>query len=181
MNDIDEFAASLLEEAKRFLEKAKSSEFDEAMAANLHAALLLTFCSLEAHINAIADEFSARSDISVHERGIITEREVHLVNGRFELNNKLRMWRMEDRIEVLHQRLSKAGELDLAATWRQKLGGAIDLRNKLTHPKSVPQITIASVERAVEAVIETIDALYRAIYGRKFPAAGLGLASKLDF
>jgi hypothetical protein len=71
--------------------------------------------------------------------------------------------------------------MDLAAPWRSKLAGAIDLRNKLTHPKSIPKITIGAVEKAIEAVIETIDALYLALYGRPLPAASFGLASTLDF
>lgn len=181
MDNIDQFASSLLDEAKRFLEKAKEANGGSSEAPNLHAALMLTFCSLEAHINAVTDEFSQRSDLSVHEKGFLLERDVQLVDGAFQMSSKLRIARMEDRIELLHERFSKAGGMDLAAQWRSKLSGAIDLRNKLTHPKSIPKITIGAVEKAIEAVIETIDALYLALYGRPLPAASFGLASTLDF
>jgi hypothetical protein len=94
---------------------------------------------------------------------------------------------MEDRIELLHQRFSKAGGLDLKAEWRSKLAGA-DLRNKLTHPKSIPVITIGAAEKAIESVVETIDALYRAIYGRvsgdlrpAIPGCGNGTSIKTRF
>jgi hypothetical protein len=72
--DFDLFANRLLEEAKRFLEKAKESADSEAEAANLHAALILSFCALEAHINSIAEEFAAHADLSVHERAMLLER-----------------------------------------------------------------------------------------------------------
>lgn len=180
MSDIDEFASSLLDEAKRFLERAKEAKGGDAEAPNLHACLMLGFCSLEAHVNAVADEFSQRNDISVHEKGILLEKDVQLVDGAFVLSSKLRIARLDDRIEFLHQRFSKDG-LEKNATWRPKLAGAIDLRNKLTHPKVIPAITIGAVEKAIEAIIESIDALYRALYSRQFPAVGMGLASTLDF
>ena len=69
MSDFDEFASSLLEESKRFLEKASVADEKSTQDAYLHASLLLSFCSLEAHINAISDEFAGRPEFSVHERG----------------------------------------------------------------------------------------------------------------
>lgn len=181
MENIDQFASSLLDEAKRFLEKAIDANGGSAEVPNLHAALMLAFCSLEAHVNAVADEFSQRSDLAVHEREVLLERDVQLIDGAFQLSSKLRIARMEDRIELLHVRFSKTGNLEPTAAWRSKLSGAIDLRNKLTHPKSIPRITIGAVEKAIEAVVETIDALYLALYGRSLPAAGFGLTSTLDF
>jgi hypothetical protein len=68
MSEIDLFANQLLEEAKRFLEKAREGEDETGVNANLHAALILSFCSLEAHINAIGDEFSIRPDLSVQSK-----------------------------------------------------------------------------------------------------------------
>ena len=109
MDDIDQFASSLLEEAKRFLERAKDAHGGDAEAPNLHAALMLAFCSLEAHVNATADEFSKRFDLSVHERGVLLERDVQLSDGAFQMSSKLRISRMEDRIELLHERFSKKG------------------------------------------------------------------------
>jgi hypothetical protein len=181
VDNIDQFASTLLDEAKRFLERAKDNNGGSAEAPNLHAALMLAFCSLEAHVNAVADELSQRSDLSIHEKGVLLERDVQLIDGAFQMSPKLRIARMEDRIELLHVRFSKTGGMNLEAPWRSKLSGAIDLRNKLTHPKSIPKITIGAIEKAIEAVIETINALYLALYGRPLPAASFGLASTLDF
>ena len=58
--DIDSFAIQLLEESKRFAEKCRLTTLDlEASCAFRHAALLLVFCALEAHVNAIAEEVVA--------------------------------------------------------------------------------------------------------------------------
>lgn len=180
MDNIDEFASSLLEESKRFLERAKEAVGDDAEAPFLHAALMLAFCALEAHVNSVADEFSKRLELSVHEKGVLLERDVQLQDGEFRITTRLKMSSMEDRIAVLHQKFAKKG-FDGKAEWRSNLSGAIALRNKLTHPKSIPQITVAAVEKAVEAVIQTINALYLGLYKRALPAANLGLHSTLEF
>ena len=69
MTAIDEFASSLLDEAKRFLEKAAVRDAGET--AYLHAALMLGFCSLEAHTNAISDDFSKGGDLSITDQSLL--------------------------------------------------------------------------------------------------------------
>ena len=181
MPEIDSFARLLLEEAKRFLEKARDSGDDSTREANLHAALLLAFCALEAHVNAAASDFAGRSDLSPHDRSVLFEQEVRLENGEFVLKpDQLKMVRLEDRILFLYQRIS-GKSADRTATWWAELGQAIDLRNRLTHPKKVPTISVKVVERAIQAVIDTMDAVYRAIYNEKFPPSARGLQSVLNF
>lgn len=178
MTDIGEFASSLLEEAKRFLERADQSTDKTAQTAYLHAALMLAFCALEAHINVVSDEVAQWSDVTEHERAVLLEKEIKLKDGEFVLNNKLQMFRIMDRLFVLH-RIAKGGVQP--GQWQQNLSGALDLRNKLTHPKVVPAITVAAIKSAVMAVIETLDALYLAVYRRRFPVANRKLIPKLDF
>lgn len=178
MSESDDFARSLLEEAKAFLEKAAKLGKSPQQEANLHASLLLAFCSLDAHISAVGDDFLERSDVTVHDKGILMEREVRLTRGRFELAPGLKMWRMEDRIEFLHHRFSGA-QLDTTQAWWSALQGATNLRNKLTHPKGAVSMTVANVSAALQAIIDAIDALYRAVYKKPFPAATLGLGAQL--
>lgn len=180
MTEIDHFAALLLNEAKRFLEKAAECDEDTEEQADLHAALLLGFCSLDANINAIALDFDRKKDLSAHDRSILFEREVQLDNGEFVDIDRLKMWRMEDRIQFLHKRLS-GKSIDRTAPWWAELRAGNDLRNELTHPKTVPVITVEKVRRALQAIIEAINAVYLAIYKVKFPAANRGLISPLNF
>jgi hypothetical protein len=178
--DFDVFANQLLEEAKRFLEKAKESRDSVAEAAYLHAALMLSFCALEAQVNSIGEEFSIRGDLSAHEKGILLERAVSLENGEFQLQAGLKMARLEERIELLHAKFS-AKPIDKSETWWSQLGKAINLRNHLTHPKIIPIVTESATRDAIQSIIDAIDALYRSIYKKKFPAVGQGLNSRLAF
>lgn len=180
MAEIDLFADRLLEEAKRFLEKSNDCSDAPAKAANLHAALMLSFCSLEAHINSIAEEFSAAPGLSAHERGLLLEKDVGLEAGEFKLRPSLRMTRLEDRIEFLYTKFS--GEhLDHSSGWWGQLSSATRLRNELTHAKAVPAITDSAVADAMHAIIDTLSVLYLAIYKRKFPSSGQRLHSRLTF
>jgi hypothetical protein len=178
--EIDLFANQLLEEAKRFFEKAKECSDAAAEAAHLHAALMLSFCSLEAHVNSIADEFSVRLDLSAHERGLMLERDVGLEDGEFRVKTGLRMARLEDRIEFLHAKFS-GKPVDRSLPWWGQLSAATNLRNHLTHAKSVPAINQGAVKSAIQATIDALGALYQAIYKRKFPLTGQGLQSRLTF
>lgn len=181
MADIDLFANQLLEESKRFFERATDASDNLAKAANLHASLILAFCALEAHVNAVAEEFSRRPDLSAHEQGVLLEKEVRLVGGEFIVTTSLRMTRLEDRIEFLYIKFS-GKEIEKSATsWRGQLSAAINLRNRLTHVREIPAISANDVKRAIEAVIATLSALYKAIYNSKFPPAARGLSSKYSF
>jgi hypothetical protein len=177
--DFDLFAATLLEEAKRFLERAIDARSGLAESPNLHASIMLAFCSLEAHVNGVSDEMAQRDGLTPHEVGVLLEKDVALSDGIYAIENRLRMFRLEDRIYFLHARFGM--KPDLHGEWRARLAGALRLRNQLTHPRGVPTITVAAVKQAVQAVIDTIDALYRALYDRPFPAAGRELTSNLEF
>ncbi len=180
MADFDIFANQLLEEAKRFLEKATESPDDVAEAANLHAALMLSFCALEAHINSIGEEFSIRTDLSAHEKGVLLERDVRLQDGEFKVQNTLKMVKLEDRIEFLHAKLS-GKPVDKSATWWGQLIVAIRLRNELTHAKAIPPVTHSAVQNAIQAILDALDALVKTIYKKKLPASDIGLNCRLKF
>ena len=76
MSEIDEFAVLLFEQAKGFLEKSKGGITNYQRQAYLHAALLIGISALEAHVNAISDEFlTTREDLTVLERSILDEKD----------------------------------------------------------------------------------------------------------
>jgi hypothetical protein len=179
MENIDEFARSLLEEAKHFLEKTEEDGDPIANAAYLHAALMLSFCSLEAHVNSVGDDFLSRPELSLHEKALLLEREVRIEDGEFKITSALRMVRLEDRIRFLHAKFGKA--LDTSSPHWGQLAEATKLRNQLNHPKDMVPISKVTVGRAIQAIIDTLDNLYRSIYSRGFPSAGLALNSRLSF
>lgn len=180
MSESDLFSRQLLEEAKRFLEKAISEATPEGKAAYLHAAVNLGFSALEAHVNAIADDFLVGSELTLLERSILAEKDFQLEAGVFELTDRLKMYRLEDRVQFLHRRFSGVA-IDKSAGWWSSLKAGLDLRNKLTHPKEVPVIVESQTRQALEAIIETLDSLYKAIYKTPYPPARRGLQSSMLF
>lgn len=179
MAEFDIFSSLLLEEAKRFLERANEATDEIAKTANLHAALLLAFSSLEAHVNAISEEMALATGLTPQELGVLREEDVKLESGEFVLSGS-RIYRLEDRILFLHRRFS-GKPLDKQAVWWARYRDATNLRNKLTHPKDAQVITVKNVQLAIEAIVALLDNLYRAIYGKSLPAAGLGLQATLTF
>lgn len=181
MAALSDFATDLLEEAKRFLEKASDGSSDDGTKAYLHAALMLGFAAFEAHVNAIADDFLSRSDLNPHERGVLSEKAVELVYGEFQVKDMLKIQRLEDRVLFLCQRFSKT-PINRTASYWSEFNVAIQLRNKLTHPKGdILVIKEAEIRRALTAIIELLNVMYLSIYRKKLPAHSRGLASKKAF
>jgi hypothetical protein len=173
MAAIDDFAALLFDEAKAFLEKARTTASPEARTAYLHASLLVGFCSLEAHLNSIADDFLTRPELSLLDRSILSESKIELKDGEYRVTNQLLMFRIEDRIEYLSKRFSTT-PLDKRASYWGEFKLAIKLRNELTHPKTPPLVDVDSTKKALEAILELLNTLYRNIYRRGHPSYKLG-------
>ena len=180
MADVDEFAQTLFEEAKRFLEKASVETKQEGTNAYLHAALNLGFSAFEAHINAIADDFLTRSELEVLEKSILSESGYSLRDGEYQLTGALKMYRLEDRIQFIYRRFS-GKVLDKSSPWWSSLQNGLKLRNQLTHPKEAPRMSKKSVEEALQAIIDTLDVLYKSVYHTTYPVARRGLDSTLTF
>jgi hypothetical protein len=180
MAEVDTFSQTLFEEAKRFYEKALDESDTRGEIAYLHAALNLGFCALEAHVNAIADDFLTRSDLSILDRSILQERDFKLENGEYKLTEQLKMYRPEDRIQFIHRRFS-GKQLDKNSGWWSDLKAGSRLRNELTHPKQASEISKEKVERSLQAIIDTFEATYKAVYHTSYPVGKRGLTSRLTF
>jgi hypothetical protein len=179
--EIDAFARQLWEEAKAFLEKARETTVAPSKQAYLHAALNLSFCAFEAHVNAVASDFLTLDDLTPHERSILAERRVELDNGEFRVSNGFQMYRLEDRLLFLCNRFSRKKPLDRTAIYWGNFKQALDLRNSLTHPKTTPpKVTEQSVERAMHAILQLLDVTYQRIYSKKYPGRQRGLESNVE-
>lgn len=183
MNEIDRLSNELLEEAKRFLEKAQLASNGSAdRGAYAHAAILLGFSALEAHLNAVAEELAARPNLGVLDRSILTEREFTLDDGRYQVTQRLKMYRLEDRLLYIVANFSPSGsQSPTTSAWWHKLKAGIDLRNQLVHPKTRVQVDTAAVGSALTAILECLDTVYQAVFSRPFPPLKRGLQSVLSF
>lgn len=183
MLDFDNFSNKLFEESKRYLEKAKEEQNIVAQEAFLHASLLISMSALEAQVNSISEELlkSPNMDIyNVYERALLSEKDISFEKGKFSVSNKLKIYRLSDRIEYLYFKFS-GKTVGCSDVWYAELKNSINLRNKLVHPKSDITLTVAQVENALRAVLNTVNQLYLIIYKKGFPAYPLDLQSKYLF
>lgn len=181
MAELSTFGSELLEESKRFLEKANEATDQNSKRAYIHAALMLGCAAFEAHLNAIADDFLSRPDLTPHERGLLAEHAVEIVDGEFKEKNVLKIQRIEDRVLFLCRRFSKK-LVDRSAYYWSTFVEALRLRNSLTHPKAgMSPIGEAAVRRALTAIVEMLNFVFTSIYKRNLPASKRGLRSRLTF
>lgn len=182
MNAIDLFASEMFEAAKRFLEKAKETDSVDGKKAFLYAALLIGMSSLEAHLNAIADEMAERPNLSILDRSILQEKDYIFQRGEFKLTGRLKMYNLLDRFEYLFCHFALPGKkLDIRSDWWGKLNQGIDLRNSIVHPKEKRDIDYQQVESTFEGTLAALDTLYLSLYDCHFPAIGRRFDSKMEF
>ena len=181
MTSPDQFCASLLDQAKWHFRCSEVSRSTETKAACLNAALMLAFAALEAHMNAIAADFAEHNStvLGVLDRSILFEQQYHLDEGAFALSPDRKMYSLEDRVLFIHRRFS-GKPIRGDSKWWHDLKQGIDARNKLTHPRGFVHVSSSMVKQTLEAVVAAIDALYKAVYKRRFPAAALGLDTRID-
>lgn len=181
MAAIDSYAVILFEQAKRFLEKAKQLDAaDEGHQAFLTSGILIGVAALEAHLNAVADELLVQPKLTVLDQSILRERDFGLKSGIFELTDRLKMYRIEDRLQFLFARFTKLSN-PVSEPWWQGVAQALDTRNKIVHAKDALILSEPAVRRALQAILDCVNALYRGIYRRALPAYARGLNSKLSF
>lgn len=180
MADIDDYARDVFESAKLFLVKAKRSKGDTiAEQAYLRSALLNACCFLECQVNMLCDHFSGRKEFNVAERGLLSEKEVKITNGRFTLAGT-KYYRLEDRILLLIDKFSDGFDKN-DTVWWGLYRDAISLRNLIAHPRSNISLEYARVENDIRGILELADFLMLTIFGKGLPYAGRGLTPKYDY
>lgn len=180
MNDIDSLASDLLEQSKRFLEIASEIPGQEGEAPYCIAALLTAFSSLEAHINAVAAELAERPGTGLLEKSTLLEKEFRLRSGKYVLTDTLKMYRLEDRIGFIVSNYSTKEFPPKEGWWSAVMEGT-KLRNDLVHPKDKVNFDVATVRRSITAIIELLNYVYLAVYGKGYPSYNRGTDSNLEF
>ncbi len=181
MATFDNFSAKLLEEAKRFLEKSKSAENEDARTAFIHSTVLIGMSALEAYINGISSELLNYQNTPIHEKSLLGEKKIELKNGEFILTNKLKIQRLTDRIQYLYFKYKKEHLTGVNEVWWGPLNSSIKIRNGLVHPKEEISISYDEAKNLIENVIACLLCLSKIIYKKEFPFKNLGLQSKLTF
>jgi hypothetical protein len=141
---------------------------------------MIGFCSFEAHINSIAADFLVRQELTILDKSILSEREFRLADGEFVLADGLKMYRINERVEFLHRRFSGT-PLDKSQAFWPQFKSALSLRNELTHPKQQAVLKEEAVAQALQSLLDVLDAIYRAVYKKPYPARKRGMSSKMTF
>jgi hypothetical protein len=178
MAGIDAYAVALFEQSKAFLEAAQSASSTEAEQAFLNAALLLGTAALEAHINALSEEMLIRPGLSILEQSLLSEKDYSLERGEFVPKNRLKMYRLEDRLQFLFKRFTKL-QNPTSETWWAPVATLVDLRNKVVHAKASPTLNASTVERGLQAILECLNDLYKGLFRKGYPGLGRGLDSSI--
>jgi len=142
--------------------------------------LLLGFSALEAHVSGVADELRMRNGLNIMDHSILSERDVVLENGEFQLTDKLKMYRLEDRLSYLFAKFGNATSLAKFGWWNPLKEG-MRLRNQLVHPKAGLDLSIDEVAKALLGILDCLNELYVIIFGKGHPSYNRKLDSNLSF
>lgn len=178
MSDFIEYSRSVMEAAKGFRTHALSISEGEVKQAFLRASLLHACSFLEAHLNYMAEHFTENTMFSLHEKGVLLEREVRFEGGTFQLSNKLKISRITDRIDLLLSKCSK-NPIEDKAEWYAELARTLRSRNSLVHPKDTHSLSESDVQLALNCVLKAADSLYRVVFKKGLPYAKKGIEGGL--
>ncbi|MDK8172186.1 hypothetical protein QP735_06540 [Curtobacterium citreum] len=175
--EADSFSIRLLDEAKRFFEKAEEAAGDE-QDAYLHATLMVGFSALESHLNGIADELSSRPQSNLLHNAVLLEKDVKIETGVWKLGRD-KFYRLEDRIAFLAAEY--AGRAPSEFTWWSSLKDGMKVRNSLVHPREVVVLSVSDVRRFLDAIVRALNDIYLSVFKKGHPAYQRGLQSTMSF
>lgn len=177
MSSGDEFARELFEDAKQSLRQAKNTSTDAAKQRHLRHSLLASFSFLELQIELISQHFKDSDFFSLHERGIIAQKEVVFDKGIFRMKDVTRFTRLSERMLLLQHKFK--GDKLAERIWWAPLINATERRNSVAHPRGPVTLTDAQTEQDILAVLGCASDLFEIVFGKGLPYASLGSKPKL--
>jgi hypothetical protein len=177
MSAIDDYARSVFESAKWFLQQAKDSNEERFRQGHLRAALLSGSSFLECQVYQISDHFAGSSAFEIQERALMAERAIELRSGKFRLSTRTQYSRLEDKIEFLMTRFMADPAYD-NRPWKAPLANALQRRNSIAHPKGELALTVIDVSRDLQAILEAASDLFEVIFKKPLPYKSHGLTPK---
>lgn len=177
MSSGDEFARELFEDAKQSLKQAKSTSTEVIKQRHLRHSLLAAFSFLELQIDLIAQHFKDSTFFTLHERGIIAQKEVVFDKGAFRMKEVTRFTRLSERMLLLQHKF--AGSKLTARSWWGPLIEATERRNSVAHPRAPIVLTESEMEQDILAVLGCANDLFEIVFGKGLPYSSLGSKPKL--
>jgi hypothetical protein len=178
LSSSDEFARELFEDAKQSLRQAGGTASEMAEQRHLRHAILSAFSFLELQIDLIAQHFRESDFFTLHERALITQKDIVFDKGAFKIKEKNRFTRLEDRMLLLQNKF-KGSKLAERAWW-EPLKQGTDRRNSIAHPRSPISLKPAEVEADLTAVLSCASDLFAIVFGKRLPYESFGLKPKVS-
>jgi hypothetical protein len=167
-----EFSKSLLHRAKNASDPEHQKSFAEMSVAT-------AFSCLEGMLTHVFDHFTKRDDFDIFEQSIMQEKSVRLLHGKPSLGEQ-RFQSIEDRVQFLFWRFT-GQEFDKNKTWWPDFANAVSVRNSIMHPKKKGEITAQDAERAILAIIATLDDLMLTVFKKNGQKPGEGLRQVIRY
>ncbi len=178
VDDYTDYCLTILDSAKRFLEKADKLDSGSEKSAFIRASIQSTFSFVEATLHNIVLGLASQKDFfSAAELGVIEERRVNLNRGVFVLTNTRQFHALEDRILLLLCKFNGNPN----ESWVSKFSYAISVRNRITHPRGTTEPTVSDCEQCIESAMDALNALFLAVHNKPHPKHGRGLQSESDW
>jgi len=177
LSSSDEFARELFEDAKQSLRQAGVTTSEAVTQRHLRHATLAAFSFLELQIDLIAQHFRDSDFFTLHETGMINQRDVVFDKGAFKMKDASRFTRLEDRMLLLQNKFkgSKLTERE----WWEPLKKGTERRNSIAHPRGPVSLDAANVQSDLGAVLSCASDLFEIVFGKRLPYESLGLKPKL--
>ncbi len=113
----------------------------------------------------------------MHERGLITQKDVVFEKGVFRIKDVTRFSRLSDRILLLQQKF--AGSKLTEREWWGPLIKATERRNSVAHPRAPIVLSEMQIQEDILAVLGCANDLFEIVFGKGLPYNALGLKPKL--
>lgn len=177
MSSSDEFARELFEDAKHSLRQSASATGSVAQR-HLRHATLSAFSFLELQIDLIAQHFRDSDFFTLHERALITQKDIVFDKGVFKIKDKNRFTRLEERMLLLQNKFK--GSKLTERIWWEPLKQGTERRNTIAHPRGPVSLDFADVEADLTAVLNCASDLFQIVFGKRLPYESFGLKPKVS-
>lgn len=162
-----------LDHAEWFYEEAKSETYQVTQERLIIASILFSWIAMESFVNGMMDDFTALPEqlFTVHERGFLHELQVEFATtgakaGQFVLTNRSNYKRFDDKLLFLLAKVGLSGKVDKGSHLWQKLNSSKQLRDQLTHPRRVHEVTISAsdAQKSLNVCKEVIRLLSQKVW-----------------
>ena len=138
----------------------------------------MAFSFLELQIELIAQHFKDNNFFTLHERGILIQKDVVFDKGVFHLKDATRYTRLADRMFLLQHKF--AGSKLTERTWWDPLLNSTERRNSVAHPRGPIKLEVDEIEKGLLAVLGCANDLFEIVFNKGLPYAAHGIKPKVN-